>query len=93
MVAISVTSRSVAHPPLSGNWSSGSETFTSSAIDDHDATIRWVTTNARLRRNRRRIARRFNPNNVWATVLVITLCALVALAIVCSMIFDKNHWG
>lgn len=27
---------------------------------------------------------------MWATVLVIALCALVVLAIVCSMIFDKN---
>ncbi|MFD6516605.1 hypothetical protein [Rhodococcus sp. NPDC060176] len=52
-----------------------------------------MTTNARLRRNRRRIARRFNPNNRWATVLVVALCALVALAIVCSMLFDKSHWG
>jgi len=35
---------------------------------------------------------RFNTNYVWATALLIALCALVAVAIVGSMTFDKSHW-
>jgi hypothetical protein len=31
-------------------------------------------------------------NYLWATALLIALCALVAVAIVGSMTFDKSHW-